>query len=186
MSEDRDRIRKAAEKEGYELAHSQESWGRTFFGLFIFVKMSERKLDPDKDWLALNRGAEEIKKGLETVSAQLDPKGPENRKAYRDEIELIYKEAGVTAIFMEELPNGYCSQPCCLNKPWFRVTSSIGHVVIGWRKRVISIVWKDTNIKKTGEEMFPTEASTRWETGIHAWGTGPAVEYIKKLHDPIQ
>lgn len=102
---------------------------------------------------------------------------------HRAEIARIYEVAGVTTIYVEELPNGYCPNPCCLNRPWFRVTSAIGHVVIGWRKRVISIDWKDSLVKKSGEELFPDENVTRSETGIHAWSVQKATEYVRRLHE---
>lgn len=179
------RIRQAAEAEGYELAHAQESWGETAFGLAILVKMSERKLDRDKDSNVFYRVADEIRDALGTVSAHLDPEGPAQREQCRAQIEGIYRSAGVEAIYMEPLPNGYCPDPCCLNKPWFRVTSRIGHVVIGWRKSVISIDWNDSTVKESGEDLFPAEDVTRWGTGVHAWGVAKATEYIRRLHGPL-
>lgn len=179
--------------DGYEFVHGEESSygdGSTF-GLKIFVRMRTRKVFTDakrfkfaceEDYTVLYRAARDIKKGLETNSAKLDPEGPATRQSYRNEVERIYRDAGVTTIFVEELPNGYCSDTCCLNRPWFRVTSSIGHVVIGWRKRVMSIDWSTTTVKKSGEELFPEEKVTKLDHGIHAWGADVAVEYLKKLH----
>ncbi len=163
-----DKMEQAAKEAGYEIGHSEESHGEHSFGLIILVKMSNRKISHDDDWDTFYDAAKILKNGLETTSAKLDPKGPEMRESYRKQIEDIYKAAGVTAIFMEPLPNGYCSSPCYLNRPWFKVASSIGHVTIGWRKRVISIDWKDTMVKQGGEDLFPDENVTRWETGIHA------------------
>lgn len=166
--------------EGYELAYfAESSSGSHSRGLAILVKMSDRKICDKDDFY---KAAEMIRTGLDTVSAELDPNGPEERERYRAEIVEIYKVAGIEAIYMEQLPNGYCSRPCCLNRPWFRVTSRIGHVVIGWRRRVISIDWKDSMVKATGEELFPVELVTRFETGIHAWDALKAAEYIARLH----
>ncbi len=172
-------IKAAAALEGYEVAHHQENYGERFMGVAILVKMSNRKLGEADSFY---RVADEIAKQVDTVSAQLDPKGPATREAYRAEIAGIYQAAGVGAVYMESLPNGYCKDPCCLNRPWFRVTSSIGHIVIGWRKRVLSIDWKDSTVKATGEALFPGEDVTRWETGIHAWGAEKAAEYVRRLH----
>ena len=182
------KIERVAAEEGYALAHGQESFGDHLFGLLIFVKMSNRALDRDRDWLTFNKAADAIKDGLDTVSAALDPKGAEMREARMKEIKAIYENAGIPAIYMEPLPNGYCSKPCCLNKPWAQVTSSIGRVVIRRRKSVISIDWKDSRVKRTGNELFPNENVTRWDTGIHAWGPAKATEYIRRLHnsDAIQ
>jgi len=85
------------------------------------------------------------------------------------------------SIFVEEIPNGYCSEWCCKHLPWFVVTTKLGRITIGWRKRVISIEWKDSMIKKTAQELFEKEDVTKWDTGIHAWGYDKAKEYIKIL-----
>lgn len=178
-----ERMRQVAAEEGYERAHFQEGDdGEHFFGLQIFVKMSNRKLC-EEDGHYVRCAANDIKLKLDFISAEMDPKAADMRKWHRQEIERIYAAAGVGAIFMEEISNGYCSQPCCLNRPWFRVTSRIGHVVIGWRKRVFHIDWKDSILKKrNGEELFPAEDVTRWATGIHAWDEKDAAKYIMILH----
>jgi hypothetical protein len=84
-------------------------------------------------------------------------------------------------ILVEEVPNGYCNSPCCCNKPWFIITTSIGRIKIGWRKRVISIDWSDSKQKKTAEDLFPQENVTKGEHDIHAWGYEKAKEYIQIL-----
>lgn len=166
--------------EGYKLLYGLESHGGDSFCLKIFVKMSAREVD-DEDSYDAGEAIGDLERALMTRTAKLDPNGPSTRERYRREIEKIYEDAGVTAIYMEPLPNGYCSLPCCLNKPWFRVTSKIGHVVIGWRKSVISIDWKDTQVKKSGESLS-SDNVTRWESGIHAYGVEKATEYIRALH----
>lgn len=182
MSDVFDKFKKMASEEGYELAHGQEGYGEHFFGLMILVKMSNRKVC-DKDSPLIYRAADTIRAGLERVTASLDPEGPAKRERYRLEFANIYKAAGVEAIYMEMLPNGYSSDPSFLNVPWFRVTSKIGHVVIGWRKRVIEINWKDTIMKVwDAEKLFPDENVTRVENTVHAWGSEKASEYIRRLH----
>lgn len=184
MSMNIDKIVSAAAEEGYEVAHTQESYGEHLFGLVILVKMSERKLDlRNRDGITFIRAANDIKKGLEKVSAEIDPKGPEQRARYRKEIEDIYAAAGVTTIYLEELPNGYSDDAFFLNRPWFRVTSSIGHVVIGWRKSVISIDWKDSTVKTISNEIFHGEDVTKYEHLIHAHGRTKATEYVRRLHE---
>src|SRR5512147_271228 len=176
-----DKIAQLAEEAGYELAHVQEGYGERFFGLMILVKMSNRKLGArDNFFYAIG---DTIKKKLDVISAELDPEGPAKRALYRAECEKIYRLAGVLdMIYMEERPNGYCSDACCLNRPWFRVTSRIGHVVVGWRKSVIAIDWRDSAIKHLGaEELFPDEDVTRVDNTIHAYSVEKAAEYIRKL-----
>lgn len=177
---DLDAIKKAAEEQGYTLAHFQESYGNDNVGLIFLVKLNREFVAEDQS--VMFRAGDVVRLGLQTVSAKIDPDGPQQRARHREEISEIYLQAGETAIYMEELPNGYCSYPCCLNRPWFRVTSRIGHVVIGWRKRVFEIDWKDSMVKKSGAELFPNESVTRSETGIHAHSADKASEYIRTLH----
>lgn len=65
--------------------------------------------------------------------------------------------------------------------PWYIVTTSKGRIKIGWRKRVLNIDWKGSEISKTADDLFPNEDVTKWETGIHAWSYEKAKEYIDKL-----
>ena len=93
-------------------------------------------------------------------------------------MEFIYED-GLT---FELLPNGYCNQPCCAHKPWFLCHTPDGDIKIGWRKRVISIEWKE-NFKDFDMSIFDSENVTKWKRGIHAWGTYKAYEYIKKVKE---
>ena len=95
-------------------------------------------------------------------------------------MELIYED-GLT---FDLLPNGYCNQPCYAHKPWFLCHTPDGDIKIGWRKRVISIEWKE-NFKPFDMSIFDSENVTKWERGIHAWGKNKAYEYIKKVKDTV-
>lgn len=87
-------------------------------------------------------------------------------------------------IFVEEIPNGYCSQYCCKHKPWFIVTTKNGRIKIGCRKRVVEIDWSDSTIELTAEDLFPEENVTKGDKYIHAWGMDKVNEYIKILEHP--
>lgn len=97
--------------------------------------------------------------------------------------EAILGLFGERKIFVKEVPNGYCRGACCEHLPWFLVTTNIGPVRIGWRKRVINIDWSETNQKKTADELFPNEDVTKYEHAIHAWGYDKAKEYLEKIHE---
>lgn len=84
-------------------------------------------------------------------------------------------------IFSEEIPNEYCSEWCCEHLSWFIVTTKIGRIKIGWRKRVIEICWEDSRNIKTAEELFPNEDVTKFNKSIHAWSIEKAKEYIDKI-----
>lgn len=85
---------------------------------------------------------------------------------------------GSDTILVEEIPNGYCPDYCCAHLPWFVVTTKLGRIKIGWRKRVMNIDWSGTTGTKTAEELFPSEDVTKDTRLIHAWGTEKAKAYV--------
>ncbi len=86
-----------------------------------------------------------------------------------------------TPIYVEPLPNGYCSKWCCKHLPWFKVTTQVGHIKIGWRKRVINIDWTECPGSKTAEELFAGENVTKDVWSIHAYGYDRARTYIAAI-----
>jgi hypothetical protein len=102
------------------------------------------------------------------------------RSAERDSLISLFPRE-IPAIYVEEIPNGYCSQSCCLHLPWLIVTTPAGHIRIGWRKRVIEIDWSRTTGTKTAAELFPNENVTKSERMIHAWGNYEAKTYLRAI-----
>lgn len=95
---------------------------------------------------------------------------------------IIYKD---TDYQFELLPNGYCNKDCCSHIPWFLFHTIDGDIIMGWRKRVISIEWQENYKPFDINELFKAENVTKWEKdgkcGIHAWGEEKAFEYLKKV-----
>lgn len=89
-------------------------------------------------------------------------------------------------IYVEEIPNGYCSDWCCRHLPWFIVTTRIGRFKIGWRKKVISIDWSDSLATKTANEVFPDENVTKDGRLIHAWSYDDGRRYIQSVIASVQ
>ncbi len=173
------------ELDKYSCIHSQETIfddGRPL-GVKIYVASNRPFTEQEKNaaWKAGEIVFNEVWKG-HTLNNSLSM-----ANAAKEKEDILNLFAGRT-IFVEEIPNGYCNQPCCCHKPWFIVTTPIGHIKIGWRKRVIAIDWTRTVQKKKTKDMFPNEdvtmnsdyEDTRY---IHAWGYEKAKEYIDKLHE---
>ncbi len=89
----------------------------------------------------------------------------------------IFKEAGIEILHLKAIPNEYCR--CVLCAPWFLVTTPIGTIKIGWRKRVINIDWSQAKLNVGN--MFDKEDVTKWNDGIHAWSKEKAIEYLSKI-----
>lgn len=65
--------------------------------------------------------------------------------------------------------------------PWFLATTSAGVVRLGWRKRVLSIDWRDTAVRLIVTE----DQTTKDESLVHAWTYPKAVEYLQRLATEI-
>ena len=88
---------------------------------------------------------------------------------------------GDRAIYAERIENRYCSSACCVNRPWLKVTTTQGPIVIGHRKRVIEINWLESRIMSLAADLFYAEDATKHGKTIHAWDLEKAKEYIGRL-----
>lgn len=61
--------------------------------------------------------------------------------------------------------------------PWFRCPTPLGDILMGWRKRVLSIDWSGT---ETAAEVTKDDV-TRSAYMVHAWTYAKAVEYLEAL-----
>jgi len=104
-------------------------------------------------------------------------------KEFKNVFKNVYN---LNQLVFKEIPNEYCSCEKCAS--WFIVSTPDGDIKIGWRKRVINIVWLE-NYKKF-KETFISEETTRFggdkEKGIHAWGIEKAVEYLSRAKKSIK
>lgn len=126
-----------------------------------------------------------VRKSAEDIIAQLNyslmvasPNHKEDRALERKQLLMCF---GKEMIYAKELPNGYCNQWCCKDKPWFNVTTKRGDIVIGWRKRVIQIDWSHSEIKAPAAALFPAEDTSKGPQWIHAWSYEKADAYITTL-----
>lgn len=172
----------------YKQVFFSESFGTHAFGLKIFVAVDREITKEDENvlWEPLYEAEEAIQAAIMERTIQLDPESKIRAENERGELLELFEEP----IYVEEIPNGYCSSYCCKHLPWFVVTTRIGRVKIGWRKRVINIDWTETLNKKHGKELFPTEDVTKSDTYsehrfIHAYGYDKAKEYIQKIMETV-
>lgn len=160
----------------YEDVYSQESFGADgSFGIKIQLALG-RPLTT-ADMTEIYRFVPQLVEAIRTNGVQTDPKRIEARAQQRREILDLFP----APIYVEEIPNEYCRQWCCSDRPWFVVTTPIGRVKIGWRKRVINIDWSESSLKEKAVELFPDEETTRVDQLIHAWDYERARAYIQTL-----
>lgn len=192
---------------GYTMIHGEESYGsKGSFGLKIFIKDEDREklnlpvnrhgkketYNTDGDYMHVFNAVKALKIGLRGETEKLKPDFAAKRAKEKAYYRQLFTDAGIETVYMQELPNGYCPEGgwCCLNKPWFKVTTPFGHVQIGWRKSVINIDWTESDVWQSGEQLFPKENVTKGggyagdrNNFIHAHGKEKAVEYLKALKE---
>jgi hypothetical protein len=172
----------------YTELHREESAGSYgAFGIKILVAVhppheeGEQPVPVSLDHETIRYACYDAKKAIqgaimERVIASL-PGAQARAKAEREQLLALFPNP----IFVEEIPNGYCSDYCCKHLPWFIVTTSVGRIKIGWRKRVINIDWSETKGTKTSEELFKDENVTKDTRLIHAWGADDAKGYVEAI-----
>lgn len=160
----------------YKQAYAQESFGsKSFFGLKIEVATDHEFSDSERG--AFYKAAEAIRRAVGIESNLQNIEAMDAARREREQLLACFREP----IFVEEVPNGYCTDYCCAHRPWFVVTTAIGRVTIGWRKRVIQIDWKGTRQGKTAETLFPNDTTTKTDYSIHAWGYEEALRYVTAI-----
>jgi hypothetical protein len=160
----------------YKEAYKHEAWGNPSIGVKILVSVDHELSDAEK--MVLARADDAIHEALMKGHMLQDEESIKYAKETKEKILGLFDGP----IFVEEIPNGYCSRACCVNYPWFIVTTKIGHIKIGWRKRVINIDWSNTIVKNRAEILFENENVTKDMQSIHAWGYEKAKEYLDILH----
>jgi hypothetical protein len=137
-----------------------------------------KDMEADEIWRLGHYFVENLRNELYAQKIKEDPESAIYSKQQRDELLSCFPEH----IFVEEIENGY-SEDAYYSRhlPWFIVTTKLGRIKIGWRKRVIEIDWTDSIIKHTAEELFPDENVTKGDKYIHAWSLEKAKEYIEAL-----
>jgi hypothetical protein len=160
----------------YKEAYKHEAWGTPTLGVKILVSCPHEFTDVDK--MAFQKADDMIFKALDKSFMLQNDDSIEGGKEAKAKLLGLFEGP----IFVEEIPNGYCSQACCIHYPWFIVTTKIGHIMIGWRKRVINIDWSKTTVKQTANDLFPNEDVTKIGHSIHAWGYEKAKIYLDILH----
>lgn len=102
------------------------------------------------------------------------------QESYEDLGDIV-RRSEISVCSKRLIPNEYDSDDDLYYGPWLLVETPLGRIRMGWRKRVISIDWKESTLRRLDVgKIFADEDVTKWETGIHAWSEDKAVEYLRK------
>lgn len=100
----------------------------------------------------------------------------------KERFEAMFLLSGIAVTQMYEIKNRYWpdgSRYDNVRSPWFLAKTDLGLIVIGYRKRVLSIDWSDTKVKA----IVITDNVTKDDYSVHAWTTVKAVEYLTNLQE---
>lgn len=168
--------------EGYVLGSGVEGHGDIgCYGIKVYVKLGRNLTEEDR--ITFYKAQDLLQEGLLKETIRVNPDTAKSAAVERAEITALFP----CPIFVEEIPNGYCSRYCCAFKPWFVITTSVGRIKIGWRKSVIHLEWTDSIIKGAAKDIFPNEEAwpgyetTQYDKVIHAHGYEAAKKYIARL-----
>jgi hypothetical protein len=159
------------------MEHGATYNGKGDFAFRIQVRINRELTEGEKS--ALYDARELLDQAFVKGNHEVDPEV--HLKAMKDRADILAC-FDTNLIYVEEIPNGYCSRGCCAFYPWFIVTTPIGRIKIGWRKRVIHLEWTNSLVKLTADELFVGDM-TKYDCVIHAWGYEKAKEFIKKLFE---
>lgn len=107
----------------------------------------------------------------------------------QQQAEAFFVLSGFTVQSMTKLANGYWPESPAYaeireQNPWWLVETQFGRVMIGWRKRVISIDWKTSGF--TVVEPLTQDNVTQGPCWVHAWSPADAVRYLTELAQRMQ
>jgi len=100
------------------------------------------------------------------------------------EVDGVFALAGVPILRKWRLENKYWPDYYVKERtasPWWLVKTSIGLIELGWRKRVISVDWGETPVRR----LIGSNDVTRTETMIHAWSIEDCVRHIRDIHSEV-
>jgi hypothetical protein len=100
----------------------------------------------------------------------------------RQKLDALLLLSGIKPVAVHEVANKYWPDDqhhaqIRRDNPWWLVLTKAGPVVIGWRKRVISIDWTDTQTRT----IVTVDEVTKNECHVHACNYGDAVKYLAHL-----
>jgi hypothetical protein len=99
-----------------------------------------------------------------------------------EQARALFLLANIPIIGLHRLENKYwpdVAQYASIRRdsPWWLATTPWGAIQIGWLKRVISISWEETHVRK----IITPDDLTKDERMVHAYTLVKALEYLTSL-----
>lgn len=154
-----------------------------FREMALFVQLGRPLTEMDE--LIIDDAMRAMEQDLLAQSARVHPDNIAWKAQWLREARMTFTLAGISPVYVREIDNKYCGPKCCPHRVWLLVTTRLGVIEIGWRKRVIVIDWSASDVTKTAAELFADEDVTKGVRMIHAWSYEKATEYLTKIAESM-
>lgn len=153
-------------------------------GMNISVKIDVAGIEEfnDEQQNQISRHCSQIVEELLRSEKAKDPNVEIQKKQVIEKLLECFSEY----ISFQEMPNQYSNHPVYLSLPWIKVKTLRGYVILGWRKRVISIDWENISDPPDARHIFRNEDVTKEKHLIHAWSYDDAKRYILTILSNFQ
>lgn len=170
-------------QEEYHLSYSSSlTSGEKQIGAVLYLKCNDKKPEDfsDDTKRQIRRLLDQVQNILNTEIIVTDPNFEKEKLCH---VQRILDLFPTYCIYAEQIPNeyGHPYDAYYLKSPWLIVTTKIGRIKIGRRKRVWSIDYTDSQCTVPAINLFPDEDVTRHNFTIHAWTDEKAKEYLTKI-----
>ena len=162
----------------------------------VVINLSVNREITEAEQSRCNAMAEELIRLMQCETVRMDPDTRKAKIATRDLFIQRFRDAHLDPVFVEEIPNGYWGpdHPAGVESPWYVITSKIGRIRIGWRKRVVEINWSDSILKPLiatreaiGSKIFSdVKARTVGDTFVHCWTDTEIVHSLIRLYTYVR
>ena len=170
-----------ANSRGWPRVRFSHRSGQSECGTELFLQLGRPITETDER--IIDEAMSAMEQDLLAESARVHPDNIAWKERWLREARAMFYSAGLAPIHVREIDNKYCGPKCCPHRVWLLVTTRVGVIEVGWRKRVIVIDWSASDVTKTAAELFAGEDVTKGDRMIHAWSYEKATEYLIKISD---
>lgn len=153
--------------------------GQSECGTELFVQLGRPLTEADER--IIDEAMCTMEQDLLAESTRNHPDNIAWKERWLREARAMFASAGLVSIHVREIDNEYCGPKCCPHRVWLLVTTRVGVVKVGWRKRVLVVDWSASDVTKTAADLFADENTTKDGRMIHAWSYEKATEYLTKI-----
>ena len=167
------------ERSDWPIVHYSAWSGQSFCGLELRVELDHALTPIDRE--AIDESMNLLRKTLLAQSTRLHPENVAWKADWLKRAREVFVAADLAPIHVREIDNEYCGPLCCPHRVWLYVTTRVGPIKVGWRKRVIVVDWTPSDVEATAYDLFCFEETTKGHKDIHAHGYEKMAEYLARI-----